>query len=226
MDSIFVDGIEVKVVKKRIKNTYLRVYGKERIVLSAPLRMSDGEIEAFVFSKSDWLKRALEKSEGRGKNERKFVEGEEYCFLGKRAVMHTDTNRKSGYYFKGDEVVLCVGENSTPETRKKALAEFYRDAMAQILPEVAEECQRHSGLRADEWKIRDMTTRWGSCNTNKKRIWISLWLMEKPPECLTAVVYPELAHLKVKGHGKDFYRLLLSFCPDYWDRHGLLKRIK
>ncbi len=223
MDKLTFDGIEIKVVKKRIKNMYLRINKNGEIVVSAPVFLPDSAVESFVFSKQDWVKAALNRVQNKQKQKRLYDEGEEYFLMGRKSVLHTDTTRKSGYYFKGNELVICVGENSTIESRRKALVEVYREAMNQILPDVFGECQEKSGLYANEWRIRDMTTRYGSCNTKEKRIWISLWLMEKPPECIEAVVYHELAHLKVKGHNKDFYELLLKICPKYKEIEILLK---
>ena len=224
MDKLTFDGIEVKIVKKRIKNMYLRVNKCGEIVLTAPMFLSESVIESFVFSKQEWIKSARERATVKQKHIRLYDEGEEFFLLGKDTVLHTDTTRKSGYYFRGNELVICVGENSTLESRRKELVEFYRDAMNEILPDIFDKCQRQSGLYTNEWRVRDMTTRYGSCNTKEKRIWISLWLMEKPPECINAVVYHELAHLKVKGHNKDFYELLEKICPNYREVEKLLKR--
>lgn len=225
MDKLTFGGIEVKVVKKRIKNMYLRINKNGEIVVSAPIFLPDSAIEGFVFSKYEWIKSALNRVQNKQKQKRLYDEGEEYFLMGKKSVLHTDTTRKNGYYFRGNELVICVGENSSVESRRKALAAFYRDGMKELLTDIFEKCQEKSGLYANEWRIRDMTTRYGSCNIKEKRIWISLWLMEKPPECIEAVVYHELAHLKVKGHNKDFYELLLKFCPDYWNIHKLMKKI-
>lgn len=224
MDKLTFDGVEVKVVKKRIKNMYLRINNNGEIVVSAPMFLPENIIESFVFSKQEWIKAAMGRATLKQKQKRLYEEGEEYSLLGKGSVLHTDSTRKSGYYFKGKELVICIGENSTVESRRQELVEFYRDAMNEILPYIFEKCQKHSGLYADEWRVRDMTTRYGSCNTKEKRIWISLWLMEKPPKCIEAVVYHELAHLKVKGHNKEFYDLLEKICPRYKEAEKLLKK--
>ncbi len=224
MDKLTFDGIEVKVVKKRIKNMYLRINKNGEIVVSAPIFLPDSTIESFVFSKQEWIKSARERVSFKQKQNRLYVDGEEYFLLGKKSVLHTDTTKSNGYYFNGNELVICIGENSTPQSRRKEVVEFYRDAMNEILPDILEKCQKKSGLYAHEWRIRDMTTRYGSCNTKEKRIWISLWLMEKPPECIEAVVYHELAHLRVKGHSKIFYELLEKIYPEYKIVEKILKK--
>lgn len=223
MKKLYICGMEIQVDRKKIKNMYIRVKKEGEIVVSAPVFLSDSAVESFVLSKQEWLKRAVDRVNAKQPLKRLYEDGEEIFFLGKKYVLRTDTARKGGYCFNGNELVIGVGEKSTVQSRRKALAEVYRDAMNQILPDIFDECQKNSGLYPKEWRVRDMTTRHGSCNTKEKRIWISLWLMEKPPECIKAVVYHELVHLKVKGHGKDFYDTLEKIYPEYSIVKKLLK---
>ena len=215
MEYIEIGGITVKIVKKRIKNMYLRI-GKDGIpTVSAPIFLPFSEIERFVSSKSEWIESAVGRAKKRAEKGASFFDGEVRTLFGKEYVLHFEEGRRRGYRFDGNDIVVYVQFDSTQEQRKKALAEVYRKIMEQILPDMADECQKASGLYANEWRVRDMKTRWGSCNTKEKRIWISLWLVEKPPACIKAVIFHELAHLKVRGHGKDFYLLLEKLCPEY-----------
>ena len=123
MNYIDVDGISVKVVKKRIKNMYLRIDKNGQAVVSCPLFLADAEIERFVQSKAYWLKSAIG---GVGQKKSRgftFDEGEEHTLFGRKYVLHTDTSRNGGHYFKDNDIVICVGVNSSVESRKKALAE-------------------------------------------------------------------------------------------------------
>ncbi|MBR6681838.1 MAG: M48 family metallopeptidase [Clostridia bacterium] len=223
IEEIDVDGIVVKVTRKNIKNINLGVGKNGQPFVSAPYVLPDRFIKEFVLSNKDWLKNAVSIYEQRMNTRAQYQEGEARTFLGKEYILHVDTSRKSGYYFRGNDIVICVGENSTPESRKKALANVYREALNEILPELTEKCQNICGLYASEWHLRDMKTRWGSCNVDTKRIWLSVWLVEKPIVCIEAIIYHELAHLKVRGHNKAFYALLESICPSYRHAEMLLK---
>ena len=223
MKEINVGRINVYVIKKHIKNMYLRVRKDGEVVVNAPFFIPDSKIEEFVFSKREWLINAVERTKQKQNSINDFENGQERTLLGKKYTLYTDTTRNGGHYYINDGIVICIGENSTCESRKKALANVYREILGQILPEIAEECQRKSGIYANEWRIRDMKTRWGSCNTQNHRIWISLWLVEKPLECIKTVVYHELAHIKVKGHNKEFYRVLEQIYPEYKKGESILK---
>lgn len=71
-------------------------------------------------------------------------------------------------------------------------------------------------------RITAARTRWGSCS-GKNSLCFSLFLMRYPMEAIDAVVVHELAHIRHKNHGPDFYRLVEGTLPDYRQRIGLLK---
>ena len=60
-----------------------------------------------------------------------------------------------------------------------------------------------------------MKTRWGTCNTKTKKIWLNVRLAEHPAECLEYVILHELAHTRVPNHGADFKAILTEYMPDW-----------
>ena len=101
------------------------------------------------------------------------------------------------------------------EDEKQAQKEAYKKKLLEVLPQVIRKCERITGLHALEWKLRDMKTRWGSCNIQKKRIWLNIQLAAYPRECLEYVVTHELVHLLVPGHGKEFWSYMDRFFPEW-----------
>jgi predicted metal-dependent hydrolase len=71
-----------------------------------------------------------------------------------------------------------------------------------------------------------MKTRWGTCNTRTRKIWLNLQLAKKPVECLEYVILHELAHLKVPNHGKDFIAIMDQYMPDWREIKARLNGIK
>ena len=67
-----------------------------------------------------------------------------------------------------------------------------------------------------------MTSRWGTCNTKTKKIWLSTNLAKRPIECIEYVVLHELVHTVVPNHGPDFKALLNKYMPDWKRRKELL----
>lgn len=72
--------------------------------------------------------------------------------------------------------------------------------------------------------VRKMTTRWGSCNSRKGYINLSLNLIEKAPELIEYVVLHELAHLIYPHHQKSFYDFIAGLMPDFKSREKRLNK--
>lgn len=72
--------------------------------------------------------------------------------------------------------------------------------------------------------VRKMTTRWGSCNSRKGYINLSLNLIEKALELVEYVVLHELAHLIYPHHQKSFYDFIAALMPDFRSREKRLNK--
>ena len=66
-------------------------------------------------------------------------------------------------------------------------------------------------------------TRFGSCSP-KNRLCFSFRLMDYPMAAIEYVVVHELAHIRHKNHGPDFYKEIAAVLPDWQARRQLLKR--
>jgi len=86
-----------------------------------------------------------------------------------------------------------------------ALLELSDLLLAEFLPEFYE---RPISVT---WRV--MRERWGSCTTVDKTIRISERLNTAPDYALRYVLFHELIHLRIAGHGDDFHELLARY-PD------------
>lgn len=97
------------------------------------------------------------------------------------------------------------------DAEKKALREDLKRRIAGRLPEI----ERITGLRSNGWTVRDMHTRWGSCNTKTHHINFSLMLAQRSDTELDYVILHELVHTVVPNHGPEFYALMDHFMPGW-----------
>ena len=72
-----------------------------------------------------------------------------------------------------------------------------------------------TGIRYKSFKIRDSITKYGSCKPDTKELYFSSRLAMLPQEKIDAVIVHELCHIIHKNHGKDFYKLLKKYIPNY-----------
>jgi hypothetical protein len=63
--------------------------------------------------------------------------------------------------------------------------------------------------------IKKMKTKWGTCNTKDKRIWLNLELAKQPFHCIDYVFVHELVHFKERKHSEKFLQLLEKSYPKW-----------
>lgn len=216
--NVLISDIQIEIIKKDIKNMHLSVLppdGKVRV--SAPNNLSDESIIMFVKTKLGWIKKRQEKFELQPRQgEREYVSGETLYVWGHQYFLQVEYNqKKNSLVLVGNKAILSVRKESTAKQREKFVNEWYRSLLKTEVEKYLPKWEALAGLYCDGWQSKYMTTKWGTCNTSTRKIWLNLQLAKKPIECLEYVILHELAHLKVKNHGPDFVAILDLHMP-YW----------
>lgn len=212
---MIVNGIEVSVQRKDIKNMYLRVIPPEGSVkVSAPYFVSDTDIIDFIDSKTDWiLKKQKEIAEKKYVPKLKYVNGEKHFLWGKEYALQLIANNIKTAFVKEDILYLPVSKRSKIKNRQKTLDDFYRIELQKEIDNIYDKCVEKVGEKPSEVKIRKMKN-WGNCKQNKV-ITLNLNLAKKPKICLEYVFIHELCHLIEFNHSKNFKMLMDKNCPDW-----------
>jgi predicted metal-dependent hydrolase len=217
---LIVNDIEIELIKKNIKNLHLSVHPPNgRVRISAPKRMDDEAIRLFVISKLSWIKKQRSKFvKQERQSEREFVSGESHYFLGERYLLNVNyTNkRKQGVKIRNKTYIdLFVREGSTKEQRQNVMKEWYRRELKALIPPLIEKWEQIIGVKVESWGVKLMKTRWGSCNTTAKRIWVNLELAKKNPACLEYIIVHEMVHLLERLHNERFISYMDKFLPNW-----------
>ena len=223
---LIIEGIEIEVTKKKIKNMHLSVLppnGKVRI--SAPFYIDDEKIKNFAISKIEWIKKHINKFENRPiKMEPIYISGESLYVWGRKYSLEVRQNNFDHVKTKDHTIILTVWDGSAGRHRENVMIEWYREQLKEKLPGVIKKWEDIIGVKTDSVRIKNMRTRWGTCNTKAKRIWINLQLAKMPTECLEYIVVHELVHLLEKSHNKVFKGYMDKFLPDWRVTKDLLNR--
>jgi predicted metal-dependent hydrolase len=212
-----VDGIDVRIDRKNIKHMHLYVKPPDGAVsVSAPLRVSDVRVERFIRVKLDWIKIHRAKFEGRPRYpERRYESGEALYLWGKRYLLQVNPGNRNSLELSGGAAVLTARPGSTVKQRDTYVREWYRALLTEEIARLLPKWEAVTGLHCDDWRTKHMTSRWGTCNIAKRRLWFNLRLAQKPVECLEYVILHELAHLRIRGHNAEFAALMDRYMP-YW----------
>lgn len=222
---IVVDNIPVEVVRKKIKNMYLSVLPPDgRVRVSAPKGLSEERIAAAVRMRINWIRKKQEKFANQPEPQRRqFVSGETLYLWGKQYVLQVEYNsRGNAMLLSGEKAILTVRKESSAKQRERFVNEWYRSLLTAEVETYLPKWEKITGLYCSGWQSKNMTTRWGTCNTRTHKIWLNLQLAKKPPECLEYVILHELAHLRVKDHGPAFTAILDQHMPCWRDTQKIL----
>lgn len=219
MGNIIVQGIEIIVARKNIKNINLRIMPPDgKVKVSAPRKISDQIIIDFVNSRIDWIVKHKEKFALKPRPHIRYVDGDNIIILGNEYKLRLSTTlHRINIQLAGNEILLSRPINSNLESISKHLNLFYKKLLMQKLLELADKWQEYMGLYAKSFTIRDLKSRWGTCNVRSGKITINLHLIKLPIEHLEYVIVHELLHLRISNHGDEFKSLLTKYYPD-WKR--------
>ena len=95
-------------------------------------------------------------------------------------------------------------KGASVEDKAKIMKEWYRKQLKIQIPLLLEKWEKVIGVKANDWGVKQMKTKWGACNTDAKRIWLNLELAKKPPICLEYILVHELVHLLERNHNDRF----------------------
>ena len=171
----------------------------------------------FVIYKINWIKNQKEKFENQSrKTKRQYITGESYYLWCRRYRLDVQyVKSRNNIILVGEKIILEIKKESTIEQRAKVLNEWYRQQLKEKIPIVLKKCENIVGIKASDCRIKNMKTKWGTCNIEKGRIWINLQLVKKIPRCLEYVIIHELVHLLERHHNERFYRFMDLYYPDW-----------
>ena len=219
---IKVSGLTVDVVRKDIKNLHLAVYPPAgRVRVAAPLRVSEEAVRLAVVSRLGWIKKQRTKfiSQAR-QSEREYVSGESHYFQGQRYRLNVIyQNGASRVVIRNKSAIdLYVRAGSDREQRERVMLAWYRQCLKEQIPALIEKWEPVLGVQVADWRVRQMKTKWGTCNTRAGRIWLNLELAKKSAQCLEYIVVHEMVHLLERHHNDHFTELMSRFMPQ-WKLH-------
>lgn len=228
MPKIEVGSVALQLNRKPIKNLHISVLPPDgRVRVSAPQSMTDAAVRMALISRIPWIKQqqrdfALQLRQ----SAREMISGECHYLWGRRYRLNV-VERAGKHEIKrgGGRLHLSVNAGTTTERRTLVLWAYYRELLKAKIAELLPIWEHKIGVTATGWGVKKMKTKWGSCNTRAKRIWVNLELAKKPPECLEYVLVHELVHLLERTHNELFKAHMDRLLPDWRERRDLLNQM-
>lgn len=228
MPHIQIGTIQLLLNRKPIKNLHISVLPPDgRVRVSAPEKMTDTAIRMAVISRIPWIKKQQSDFAKQPRQSgREMLNGESHYLWGRRHRLNV-VERAGRHEVKigRGKIYLYVNAGTSIDNKALLLSQYYRSVLKSRISELLQPWEEEMGVTANSWGVKKMKTKWGSCNTEAKRIWLNLELAKKPPECLEYILVHELVHLHERRHNERFKAFMDKHLPDWRERRNLLNKM-
>lgn len=222
------EKIEYKVIRKNIKNVYIRIKDKEVIVI-APKRVSETKIDEFITQKSNWINKKLNSNV---ENRNVDVQNKKYVYiLGEKIPIIFEYKNIKNIKVELTEKSCIVFLPNDLNVINKEVYENINDKIDNKLKELAKEyilvsMQKYMALtklKPDKIVIRKFKSIWGNCSSSRV-IKINQNLVHYGIEQIEYVCLHELTHLKYMNHQREFWGYVEKYMPNYKKISKVLKQ--
>lgn len=189
----------------------------------------DAAIEEFLNRKRQWLFNTLRELETKTAKRAvvpRFMTGSKIPYRGRMARLtvrrhdgaHVEIDYRNGFLVDLPSWVRNEDSDGIVATEIKL---WLKRRVRRDVMEIAGAYRKRFDLKPRAIRVADMKTGWGACGPTGS-ILINWTLVFAPKAVLEYVVVHELAHLKVRSHGPDFWAHLATLLPDYERPKGWL----
>ena len=226
-----IDGLEVILTRKRVRNVNLHVRRDGTVCVSASQRVPQSEIERFVRLKRGWIERARERQATQGeRNSLDCTEGAHVYLWGRSLTCARADDDKApledGFEVSGATLLVscdCKADGAEQcEVMSRQFSTWLDRQLEQRIRQVLPHWEEKVGRHCTAIRIRRMKSRWGSCNVKTGVITLNAHLVHYDPRCLDQVICHELCHLHEPSHNARFHALMDRFYPDWRTVRSLL----
>jgi predicted metal-dependent hydrolase len=210
-----------RIIRSKRRSIAFTVERDGSLVVRAPLQATDELIRSLVESKEDWIRTTQEKLRKLGPSpvHKKFVDGEEFYYLGQSYRLEIVKGRQTNLHLNGS---FKMSPAARPKVRL-AFESWYKKQARAIIPGRVKRLASQLGLEYQRIRITSARTRWGSCSS-RGTLSFTWRLVMAPEVMIDYVIVHELVHLRIPNHSKEFWRQVELIMPDYKGKRLWLKK--
>lgn len=224
---MIINGFNIEIQRKKVKNINLRVYPNLKIKVSIPENMEISSLKRVIIAQEQWIQDRLKKYENQIRlTKRKYVSGEDHYLNGKRYILRViNSNIPFVEKVNNKMLIMHVRRSTSVENKEKLMNLFYKKQLSTKIDKYLSKLEQEIGVCTNGYSIRKMKNKWGSCNLEKKTLILNVDLAKKTDSEIKYVVIHELLHLIEKKHNEHFRELMNYYCPKWEIYHNSLNQI-
>jgi predicted metal-dependent hydrolase len=194
------------------------------LVIHAPKRISQLQLEDIIKQKADWVLRKLASVTANKIPEIQWQHGEQLLFLGNPLTLTIEHNARSKAAEYEPGVLQLAMPNHDEMLIARKVVQWYKKQAITDFTRRLEIFSSKLDVKFTSLTLSNAASRWGSCNS-KKEIRLNWRLLQAPPHIINYVVCHELAHIKEMNHSAKFWATVSGIFPDYKTAEKELKAL-
>lgn len=213
--------MEVKVIRKSVKNLILKIRPDGEIEVVAPRRVSNLYIKDFLERKKGWIEKKLEEIKKRKTKQILYNTGDKIFYLGKEYDFILQESDSDYIEKNEDTITLFTKAPDNFEAKHMLMNSWYREEGEKTFVPLLKKYLEITGKQIEKFTIKTLKSNWGSCNYKRKTINLNSEMMKRDIKFIEYVILHEIAHLEHPNHSKNFYGYIEKFMPDWKIRKNL-----
>ena len=182
----------------------------------------------FVKYLSDFYREKLDELKAKhGDNQERIQKSlsrdENVKYLGKNYRLKIIQSEDECVKLQRGYIQIFIKDKNNFEKKKMLLNEWYLLKSQNYFKKIIAKYSNLLNVNIQNIRIRQMKTRWGSCNSAKSYINLNTELIKKPSNTIEYVIFHELVHLIHPNHSREFYNYLSTYMPDWKKRKERLE---
>ena len=211
--------ISPQIIRSNRKTLSLSINENSDLVVRAPHRVSDDEIQKFISEKSAWIDKKQRLIKARLKDNLNQYSSLQCLYLGSLYPLKIDNNSVEPISFNG---LMFTITNVNRDSISLPLKSWYKKRFIEVaLPRLSYFSDKHK-LKVNQVRVKEQKTLWGSCSS-KNNINLNYLLIMAPMKVIDYVIVHELVHTTHKNHSAKFWQKVATILPNYKDARYWLK---
>jgi predicted metal-dependent hydrolase len=188
--------------------------------VAAPLRASQGAIDALLREHATWVIRKFGDWQRKRPLPRRWIAGEEIMLRGSALTLEPCPGIVRT---RQDGERLLVDAALEATAAEAAVHRWLKDEALTYFTIRCENYCTQLGLPVPAVRLSNARTRWGSCHA-AGRIRMNWRLIQMPETWIDYVAAHEVAHLRQMNHSPAFWQTVATLVPDHRERRAALRR--
>jgi len=209
-------AIPYRIIRSNRKSIALVIDNSANLVVRAPNKAKDNDIDNFIIKKKRWIIDKQHKISAFDEKHSPILikTGESLIFLGDNYTIIRETI--SDIHFSNTHILV------PNEYCKSDLIVWLKGEAKKILAERIAKYVSLMGIEFSTFRLSEAKARWGSCST-KGNLNFAWRLIMCPITVIDYVVVHELSHITYKNHNSGFWARVKTVLPNYKEQQDWLK---